>query len=46
MMQVGLEFGALLDGLWADFGWILEAKLEPKSNKKEVLKPCEQMIEK
>ena len=32
-MQVGLDFGWLLDRFWMDFGRVLGAKLGQKSNK-------------
>ena len=46
MMQVGLEFGALLGGLWVDFGWILEATMVPKSNKNRSKNDVKKMIKK
>ena len=32
-MQVGMDFGWLLDRFWMDFGRVLGAKLDQKSNK-------------
>ena len=34
-MQAGMDFGWLLDWFWMDFGRVLGAKLEPKSNKNQ-----------